>query len=36
MPDHIVTLLYLLGFIAVIVFVLVRINNRDREKDTIQ
>jgi hypothetical protein len=36
MPDHILTLLYLIGFIAVIVFILVRINNRDRKKDTIQ
>ncbi len=33
MPGHIVTLLYLLGGIAVIVFILMQINKRDRKKD---
>jgi hypothetical protein len=33
MPDYIVTLLYMLGFIAVVVLFLKFIHNRDKKKD---
>ncbi len=33
MPDHIVTLLWLLGFIALAVFFLKLIHTRDKKKD---
>ncbi len=35
MPDHIVTLLWFLGFIALVVALLKLVHNRDKKKDAV-